>query len=307
MTVSAGRVAIVSGSGGGIGRAIALEFARQGVAVVVNDLGTDPRGQGGSSQPANQVVDEIEALGGRAVANFGDVADWDAAGAMVDLAVETFGRLDVVVNNAGILRDRMLTSMSPDDFDQVMRVHLRGTFALSARAARHWREQAKAGELLDARIVNTTSSSGLFGNVGQSNYAAAKAGIAAMTIVCADELAPYGVTVNAVYPTAMSRLTENVLKRPAPDDFDPYDPANIAPAVVWLCSPNARHVTGRVFGVRGGRITVVQGWRAAHAVDAGRRWQVDELDDVFADLLSNAAPNVAMDGTTPRPPVQVGQ
>jgi NAD(P)-dependent dehydrogenase (short-subunit alcohol dehydrogenase family) len=296
------RVVIVTGAARGIGRGHALEFARQGYAVVVNDLGADVDGTGGSTGPAGEVVDEIRAMGGQAVANGDDVSDFAAAERLVRSTIDRFGRLDVLVNNAGILRDRMLVNMSEQEWDAVIQVHLKGTFAPLRHAAAYWREEHKAGRPVDARVVNTTSSSGIYGNAGQSNYGAAKAGIAAMTVITAMELGRYGVTVNAVAPAALTRMTENLRpdrEKPDPDAFDPSAPDNIAPLVVWLAGPAAREVTGRVFNVRGGTISVAEGWQAGPGVDKGARWTVEELDDVLPGLVAKAAPNADQRGIRP--------
>jgi len=298
--INEGRVAIVTGAGRGIGRGHALELARQGAKVVVNDLGAAVDGDGRSDGPAGDVVDTIRAAGGEAIANGDDVSDRDGADHLVRLAVETFGRLDILVNNAGILRDRMLVNMTVEDWDAVIRVHLRGTFATSQRAAAHWRAAAKGGAANDARIVNTTSASGLYGNVGQTNYGAAKAGIAAFTLIAAMELDRYGVTVNAVSPGARTRMTEGVRPgsyRPvAPGAFDVSDPENIAPLVVWLASPQAAHVTGRVFGVRGGQISVLEGWHPGPSVDRAARWDPAELGPIVTELLGRATPGTDLYG-----------
>ncbi len=295
-----GRVVIVTGAGRGIGRGHALEFAHQGARVVVNDLGAEVDGTGGSTGPAGEVVEAIRAAGGEAVANGEDVSDWEGAQRLVRVAVETFGGLDVLVNNAGILRDRMLVNMTVEEWDAVVRVHLRGTFAPSRWAAAYWRERAKAGETNDARIINTTSSSGIYGNAGQTNYGAAKAGIAAFTVIAAKELERYGVTVNAIAPGALTRMTENLGRRgtsgPQPGDFDPRAPDNVAPLVVWLASAEGRAVTGRVFNVAGGRISVAEGWHVGPGVDKGGRWDPAELGAVVPDLVARAAPNADMSG-----------
>lgn len=291
-----GRVVIVTGAGRGIGRGHALEFARQGAKVVVNDLGAEVDGTGGSTGPAGEVVEEIRGAGGEAVANGDDVSDWDGATRLVATAVEAFGGLDVLVNNAGILRDRMLVNMSQEEWDAVIRVHLRGTFAPMRMASAYWRERTKSGLDNDARIINTSSSSGIYGNVGQANYGAAKAGIAAMTIITSMELARYGVTVNAVAPTALTRMTENLPGIQAAavqtaDGFDPLGPDHIAPLVVWLGSAESRSVTGRVFNVRGGSISVAEGWVAGPAVETDGRWDPADLGGVIPDLVARAAPN----------------
>jgi NAD(P)-dependent dehydrogenase (short-subunit alcohol dehydrogenase family) len=285
-----GRVVIVTGAGRGIGRGHALEFARQGAKVVVNDLGAEVDGTGASTGPAGAVVDEIRAAGGEAVANGDDVADWKGAERLVRTAVETYGRVDVLVNNAGILRDRMLVNMTEDEWDGVIQVHLKGTFGPAHFAAAHWRERSRAGDEVDARIVNTSSTSGIFGNVGQTNYGAAKAGIAAFTIIAAQELARYGVTVNAIAPGARTRMTENLRGRPRPEpgEFDGSAPDNVAPLVVWLGSPESRGVTGQVFLVGGGRIAVARGWQRGPGVDKGARWDPEELSDIVPALIAEA-------------------
>src|SRR3954470_5830338 len=288
-----GRVAVVTGAGRGIGREHALSLAHHGAKVVVNDLGGDVSGTGEDASPAQQVVDEIVAAGGEAVVNGGNVADYDAAAAMVTQAVETFGRLDVVVNNAGILRDRMLVNMDPAEFDAVIAVHLRGTFGPMRHAAAHWRERSKAGEQVDARIVNTSSPSGLYGNVGQTNYGAAKAGIAAMTIIAAEELHRYGVTVNAIAPAALTRMTENLLQVSG-EQAEKMAPKWIAPIVTWLASPESRWVTGRVFDVSGRALSISEGWHRGPSVEA-----IDDptlLGPAVEQLMSDARPNADMTG-----------
>jgi NAD(P)-dependent dehydrogenase (short-subunit alcohol dehydrogenase family) len=289
-----GRVAIVTGAGRGIGRGHALELARQGAHVVVNDLGGSMSGEGSDTGPAQAVVDEIEAAGGAAVANTDDVADFEGAKRLVDQAVEVFGRLDVLVNNAGILRDRMLFNMSEAEWDAVIRVHLKGTFAPSRWAAELWRNRAKAGETNDARIINTSSTSGLFANPGQSNYGAAKSGIASMSIIAAKELGKHGVTVNAIAPGARTRMTENLMgaqarPQPAEGEWDPRAPDNIAPLVAWLASPESAGITGQVFLVGGGRINIAEGWRRGPGVDNGARWDPADLGKVVPDLVSQSA------------------
>lgn len=291
---------VVTGAGRGIGRAHALEFAREGARVVVNDLGAALDGAGVSARPAEEVVEEIRAAGGEAVANFDDVADWEGARRIVGQALDTFGRLDVIVNNAGFVRDRMFANIAEDEWDAVVKVHLKGHFCVSRWAAAHWRDQAKAGHDNDARIINTSSPSGIYGNVGQTNYGAAKAGIASFTIIAALELGRYGVTVNAIAPVALTRMTENLTvagQQPErPEGFDAASPANIAPLVVWLGSPESKGVTGRVFNVRGGQISVAEGWVAGPAIDKGERWDPAELGAVIPDLVERAAPNAGMDG-----------
>ena len=304
------RVVIVTGAGRGLGRAYALEFARQGAKVVVNDLGGQGDGTGAASGPAQAVVEEIKTMGGQAIANLDDVADWNGAKRMVDSAIEAFGGLDVLVNNAGILRDRTLVNMEEDDWDAVIRVHLRGTFAPSRHAAAYWRNESKAGRQRVARIVNTSSSSGLYGNPGQSNYGAAKAGIAAMSVIAARELERYGVTVNAIYPTAASRLTDDIFatgkwaamrsETMASAGYDPLDPDHVAPLLAWLASEASSAVTGRVFGARGGRITVAEGWHAGPQIEKAGRWTVEELDARLPALVRQAAANALTSGEIPQ-------
>jgi NAD(P)-dependent dehydrogenase (short-subunit alcohol dehydrogenase family) len=296
-----GRVAVVTGAGRGIGREHAIEFARQGAKVVVNDLGAEVDGSGSSDGPAGQVVEEIRGTGAEAVANGEDISDWEGAKRLIDTAVDTFGGLDVLVNNAGILRDRMLVNMTDAEWDAVIRVHLRGTFAPMRWAADYWRDRVKAGRSNDARIINTTSPSGIYGNVGQTNYGAAKAGIASMTVIAAMELGRYGITVNAIAPAALTRMTENLGfgqsgSERKPQEFDRNDPANIAPLVVWLGSPASADITGRVFNVHGGHISVAEGWVAGPGVDKEDRWESAELGDVIPGLVAAAAPNANMLG-----------
>jgi NAD(P)-dependent dehydrogenase (short-subunit alcohol dehydrogenase family) len=270
---------IITGAGRGLGRAHALAFAAEGARVVVNDLGVERDGSGGASAPAHEVVEEIRATGGEAIANGADVADWDQVGAMVRQAIDTFGRLDTVVCNAGFLRDRMLANMSVDEWEAIMRVHLRGHFVPARHAIAYWRDLAKAGEKVEGRIVNTSSGAGLMGSIGQGNYVAAKAGIAALTVQQAAEWGRYGVLANAIAPDARTRMTEGVfadMAEPAPGEFDIKDPANASPLVVWLGSPLC-DVTGRVFEIVGGRINVCDGWQHGHVVDIGRRFEVPEV------------------------------
>jgi acyl-CoA synthetase (AMP-forming)/AMP-acid ligase II/NAD(P)-dependent dehydrogenase (short-subunit alcohol dehydrogenase family) len=294
-----GRVVIVTGAGRGLGREHALAFARQGARVVVNDLGVSNRGEGRDAGPAREVVEAIRAMGGEAVEDGADVADWAQAKALVDAAIARFGRLDVVVNNAGFVRDRMFVSATEEEWDAVMRVHLRGHFCVSRHAAAHWRDEAKAGRTPDARIINTSSGAGLLGSVGQSAYSAAKAGIAALTLVQAAELGRYGITAHAIAPVARTRMTEAVfaetMKKPE-EGFDAADPANVSPLVVWLGSPESKGVTGRIWEVSGGRISVMDGYREEAQIDAARRWDPAELGPRVRELLERARPAVEVYG-----------
>ncbi len=297
-----GRVVIVTGSGRGIGRAHALEFARQGASVVVNDLGAEVDGSGSGTGPAGEVVEEIRAMGGKAVANGDDVSDWEGAQKLVNTAIESFGKLDVVVNNAGILRDRMIINMTDAEWDAVIRVHLRSTFSMTRWAATYWREQTKAGIEVDARVINTASSSGIYGNVGQANYGAAKAGIASFTIIASQELARYGATVNAIAPVALTRMTENLgifAHEEDPGKFDPFAPENVSPLVVWLGSKASKGITGRVFDVYGGHIDVAEGWHAGPGADINDRWKVEDLDSVIPALVAKAKKNADTMGNIP--------
>ncbi|MGH3737905.1 MAG: SDR family oxidoreductase, partial [Micromonosporaceae bacterium] len=275
---------VVTGAGRGIGRAHALGFAAAGARVVVNDVGVAADGTGGSAAPAQRVADEIIAAGGAATANTDDVADWDGAARLTETALSTYGRLDVLVNNAGFVRDRMLVNLTEDEWDAVLRVHLKGHFAPLRHAAAHWRAERKAGSAVDARVVNTSSGAGLLGSVGQANYSAAKAGIAALTLVAAAELARYGVTVNAIAPAARTRMTAQTFPELR------AEPEDISPLVVWLGSAESAGVTGRVFEVEGGRIGLADGWRHGEVVDNGARWRPERLGPVVRDLLARAAP-----------------
>ena len=290
-----GRVAVISGAGRGIGREHALMLAGQGAKVVVNDLGGTVDGTGKEEGPAHDVVAEIEAMGGEAVANGDDVSDFEGAKRMIDQAIETFGGLDVLINNAGILRDRMLTNMTEAEWDAVIQVHLKGTFAPSRHAAAYWRERAKAGEENDGRIINTSSASGIYGNVGQTNYGAAKAGIAAFTIIASQELGRYGVTVNAIAPAALTRMTENLgMGQASEEQKEQMSPRWIAPIVTWLASAESAHVTGRVFDVSGRALSIAEGWHRGPTVKpADDPTAVAPLVD---ELLSKARPNADMSG-----------
>jgi NAD(P)-dependent dehydrogenase (short-subunit alcohol dehydrogenase family) len=285
-----GRVAIITGAGRGLGREHALLFAREGAKVVVNDLGGDMKGEGGDLSPAMEVVEEIKAMGGDAVVNGGNVASWDDAKAMVDQAIDEFGDLHVLVNNAGILRDRVLVNMTEDDWDAVMAVHLKGHFCPTRHAAAYWRERTKDGVEVSASIIHTSSTSGLIGNPGQTNYGAAKSGIATFSQICALELKRYGVRSNAIAPAARTRLTEatpglsEVVKPPEDAKFDVWDPANVAPFVAYLATGGCE-ITGETFLVQGGIVQRFQPWTLAQKVDKGDRWEVAELHDAIAKLF----------------------
>lgn len=292
MGICDGRVAIVTGAGQGLGREHALELARQGAKVVVNDIGAELDGSGGSAGPAQQVVADIEALGGEAVVNGDDVADWEGSERLVNQAIEHFGRLDVLVNNAGIVRDRMMVSATPDEFDAVIRVHLRGHFCTARHAGAHWRAEAKDGRTPDARIINTSSGAGLLGSIGQAVYSAAKGGILSMTLVQAAEMGRYGVTSNALAPAARTRMTEEVfaatMAKPEEGAFDAMDPANVSPFVAWLGSADSAGVTGRVFEVEAGIIGIANGYQHGPRVDKGAKWDVAEIGDTVRQLISDA-------------------
>ena len=299
-----GRVVVVTGGGRGLGRAHALAFAAEGAKVVVNDLGVGldgtavAEGTDGQSatgvprrNPAHQVVHEIRAAGGEAIAHGGDVATSAGAASLVAVALETYGRLDTLVNNAGFLRDRMLVNLDEDDWDAVVRVHLKGHFLPLKHAAAHWRAEAKAGRSPVARVVNTSSGAGLLGSVGQGNYSAAKAGIVGLTLVAAAELSRYGVQVNAIAPAARTRMTERTFAESmaVPEaGFDAMAPENVSPLVVWLGSAASAGVTGRVFEAEGGRITVMEGWRAGPSADKGARWMPEEAGEAALKLLGEA-------------------
>src|SRR3954471_9928057 len=293
-----GKVAIVTGAGRGIGREHALALARAGAKLVVNDLGASLAGEGASEGPAHDVVRQIHALGGEAIANGENVADFAGAGRMVQAAIERFGRLDILVNNAGILRDRMLVNMTEEEWDAVIAVHLKGHFAPTRHAAAHWRERSKAGDELRARVINTSSPSGVFGNVGQANYGAAKAGIVGFTLIAAQELSRYGVTVNCLAPNARTRMTEETFDMGAPQEgFDPLDPANMSPLVVALSADEAQGITGQVFHVWGGAINALQGWTAGALFESGGRWDADALlGELTGRFPDGAAPAGMMAG-----------
>jgi len=296
----AGRIVIVTGAGRGLGRAYARAFAREGARVVVNDLGTTLAGAGRDAATAQAVVDEIRALGGEAVANADDVSEWESAQRIVATALEHFGGLDVIVNNAGFVRDRMFVSATLEEWDATMKVHLRGHFCVTRHAVDYWRACAKEGKPVDARIINTTSGAGLNGSLAQSAYSAAKGGIASLTLVEAAELGRYGITANALAPAARTRMTEEVfaekMKRPA-GGFDVADPDNIAPTVVWLGSTESRGVTACVFELEGGRITLDDGWMEGPTIDKHARWEVREVGAAVAGLLAKRRPQKKVYGT----------
>ncbi|MGH9113715.1 MAG: SDR family NAD(P)-dependent oxidoreductase [Acidimicrobiales bacterium] len=304
-----GKVAVVTGAGHGVGRGEALELAAQGARVVVNDLGGSVAGEGTDKRPAEEVAELIRSRGGEAVANYDDVADFAAAGSVVDQAVETFGKLDVLVNNAGILRDRMVFSMSEDDFDAVIRVHLKGTWCMTRHATAYWRAQSKLGRQPRAAIVNTVSSAGLQGQASQSNYGAAKAGIAALTIISSLEVARYGVRANAVAPGGFTRMVGqampdiDVREPEVYDEFHPMNPGNSAPMVAWLASDEALHVTGQVFRAVGNTIARYQPWQLGEALESTdrdgvpTRWEAAEIGPaVNADIFGSRNPGLRLGG-----------
>lgn len=290
-----GRVAIVTGAGRGIGREHSLMLAEQGAKVVVNDLGGEIDGSGNSTGPAHDVVAEIIAAGGEAIANGDDISTWAGAENLIGQAVDHFGKLDVLINNAGILRDRMLTNMTEAEWDAVIQVHLKGTFAPARHAAAHWRERSKAGDEVSGRIINTSSPSGIYGNVGQTNYGAAKAGIAAFTIIAAKELARYGVTVNAIAPAALTRMTENLGMGQADEATkEKMSPKWIAPIVVWLASEQSAHVSGRVFDVSGQALSVSEGWHRGPTAEPVLDPAL--IGEIATQLVADARPNANMFG-----------
>jgi NAD(P)-dependent dehydrogenase (short-subunit alcohol dehydrogenase family) len=291
MPICQDRTVLITGAGGGLGRAYALAFAAEGANIVVNDVRADA---------AQAVAAEVTASGGRALANSGDITTLTGAQAIVDAAVAAFGEVHVLVNNAGILRDRMFLSLGEDDWDAVMRVHLKGHFCLANVLGRRWRDARKAGQAVDARIINTSSGAGLQGSIGQSNYAAAKAGIAGLTLVQAAELARYGITVNCLAPAARTSMTEGAMpelvKKPA-SGFDVWDPLNVAAIVVWLGSPLSAHVTGRCFEAKGGELSLADGWHTGAIIDKGGRWAPDELTAVVDQLIEQGRPPQKVYGT----------
>jgi len=290
-----GRVAIVTGGARGIGREYCLMLAAEGAKVVVNDLGGTTDGTGADASAAEQVVQEIRAAGGEAVANGSDVSDWDQAKAMIDQAITTFGKLDVVINNAGILRDRMMVNMTEAEWDGVIKVHLKGTFAPARHACAYWRDLNKAtGEPVHGRIINTSSVSGIYGNIGQTNYGAAKAGIAAFTIIAAREMRRYGVTVNAIAPGALTRMTENLGPPVTDERREAMSPRWVAPIAVWLASVESGEVSGRVFEASGGVLAIAEGWHRGPTVKPVT--DPKTLGPIVADLVARARKNAGMDG-----------
>ena len=301
MGLCEGRTVIVTGAARGLGRAYALAFAAEGANVVVNDIGASLAGEGRDTSAADAVVAEINGAGsGRAIANYEDITDWDGAKRIVDAAVAAFGGLDVVVNNAGIVRDRMFVSATPDERDATMHVHLRGHFCVSRHAVDYWRACQKAGQAVDARIINTTSGAGLQGSIAQAAYATAKGGIAALTLVQAAELGRYGITANALAPAARTRMTEQAFAEKMATEgeaFDVMDPANVAPTVVWLGSAASAHVTGCVFELEGGKIMLEDGWREGPVVDKGARWGAADVGAAVDRLIADRVPPRAVWGT----------
>lgn len=289
MGICDGRTVIITGAARGLGRAYALAFAQEGANVVVNDIGTSLQGEGRDTSAADEVVAQINEDGkGRAIANYEDVTDWDAAKRIVDAAIGAFGDLHVVVNNAGIVRDRMFVSATLDEWDATMHVHLRGHFCIARHAVDYWRGKAKSGQSPDARIINTTSGAGLQGSIAQAAYSTAKGGIASLTLVQAAELGRYGITANALAPSARTRMTEQAFADKMATEgqqFDVMDPANIAPTVVWLGSAESADVTGCVFELEGGKIMIEDGWREGPSVDIGARWEPAKIGDAVAKLI----------------------
>ena len=295
MKLCEGRIAVVTGAGRGLGRAHALMLATHGAKVVVNDLGSSAAGIGGDQTPAEEVVETILAMGGEAVVDTSDVSDWKGSKAMIDKAISSFGGLDILVNNAGILRDRLMINLTEEDWDAVIKVHLKGTFAPAHHAGNYWRTQSKAGKPVDARIINTTSHSGLYCNIGQANYAAAKAGIASFSLVTARELERYGVTVNAIAPRATTRMTEG-LREWTPEQLEKRDPEWIAALVTWLCSPQAKSVSGKVFEAWGYGYAVAESWQHGPITAASKN--PEELGPRIEEIIRFSRKNAGIDRDT---------
>lgn len=291
MSICKDRVVIITGAGGGLGRAYALTLAAEGAKVVVNDI---------NREAVAGVVALIRDQGGQAIGDCHDITNYSEAGEIVRAAIDAFGDLHAVVNNAGICRDRMFASLTEADWDAVMNVHLKGHFCIASHAVHHWRDQAKAGVKVQARIVNTSSGAGLQGSIGQSNYSAAKGGIASLTLVQAAELARYGITANALAPAARTGMTEqvfaDVMKKPE-DGFDHFAPENVAPLVAWLVSEGSQHVTGKLFEVEGGKLSIADGWRLGPQLDKGARWQPEEIGEAVDALIERAVPAQKVYGT----------
>lgn len=301
MGILDGRVAIVTGAARGLGRAHALELARQGASVVVNDIGVSLAGDdAGSAGPAAEVVAEIESLGARAIVNGDDVSDWEGAQRLVQSAVDAFGDLHILVNNAGIVRDRMFMNATEDEFDAVTKVHLKGHFCTARHAAKYWRDRAKAGEKVSGRIINTSSGAGLQGSIAQAVYSAAKGAIAALTLVQAAELGRYGITSNALAPSARTRMTEDafadMMKKPDAG-FDKMDPENVGPLVAYLGSEDAGDISGCVFEIAGGMVSVCDGWRTGPFRDKEARWEAAELGGVIRELIAEGEAPQKVHGT----------
>ena len=300
MSICENRTVIITGAARGLGRAYALAFAAEGANVVVNDIGTSLGGEGRDTSAADGVVEDIRAAGGQAVANYDDVTDWDSAGRIVQAALDAFGDLHVVVNNAGIVRDRMFVSATLEEWDATMHVHLRGHFCVSRHAVNYWRAKQKDGRDPDARIINTTSGAGLQGSIAQAAYSTAKGGIASLTLVQAAELGRYGITANALAPSARTRMTEQAFSDKMATEgqaFDVMDPANIAPTVVWLGSSASREVTGCVFELEGGKIMLEDGWREGPFVDLGAQWEPGKVGEAVAALIEQRVPPRKVWGT----------
>jgi NAD(P)-dependent dehydrogenase (short-subunit alcohol dehydrogenase family) len=300
MALLDGKVAIVTGAGRGIGREHALHLARAGAKIVVNDLGAARDGTGADEGPAHDVVKEIEELGGEAIVNGANVADFAAAGEMIQQAIDHFGQLDILVNNAGILRDRMIVNMTEDEWDAVINVHLKGTFGPLHHAARYWRDRSKAGEAVRGRIINTSSSSGLFGNVGQGNYGAAKAGIAGLTMVTAQELGRYGVTVNCLSPSARTRMTEDLgggIAQAPTEGFDPAHPSHNSKIIVALCADEAQNITGQVFHVRGGAVNCLTPWWSGELFYSDEGWDPETLLEEIVERFPDGKAPAGMRAT----------